>query len=269
MTEGERHGSTLARGQELNLRRTHYTAVIVLAGLAAFTTMGSAQPSRETASVDRPAPPLPPRRPDAKGNLPVEAPEVSRPSAEATDPPKTASADHSVCLDRLTRLGVRFEILAAIEENACSVADPLLVSALPDGLEVSPPATMTCPVAEALARWTLDVLSAEADRQLSTAPTKLVVGTSYQCRAQRSGTKPSEHAFANGIDVVGFEFWKRPPLSIAPHADGSWEAAFQSAIRKGACSYFTTVLGPGSDADHADHLHLDLRARNGGYRVCE
>jgi hypothetical protein len=29
------------------------------------------------------------------------------------------------------------------------------------------------------------------------------------------------------------------------------------------------VLGPGSDAFHDDHLHLDLAERRGGYRLCQ
>ena len=47
------------------------------------------------------------------------------------------------------------------------------------------------------------------------------------------------------------------------------EARFVAAVRGGACRYFSTVLGPGSDPAHADHLHLDLRARNRGVRLCQ
>ena len=38
----------------------------------------------------------------------------------------------------------------------------------------------------------------------------------------------------------------------------------------GACRYFTTVLAPGSDSFHFDHLHLDLARHNprGDRRVC-
>ncbi|MFD0463084.1 extensin family protein [Microvirga aerilata] len=47
------------------------------------------------------------------------------------------------------------------------------------------------------------------------------------------------------------------------------ESAFQAAVQKAACPIFTTVLGPGSDAAHGDHLHLDLRQRKGDYRICQ
>jgi hypothetical protein len=36
-------------------------------------------------------------------------------------------------------------------------------------------------------------------------------------------------------------------------------------------SYFTTILGPGSNASHADHLHFDLglHGKTANYRICE
>lgn len=62
-------------------------------------------------------------------------------------------------------------------------------------------------------------------------------------------------------------------LSIGPGIDGaqppdiafgtSDTQAFWRAIRNGACNSFATVLGPGADAAHADHLHLDLARRLG------
>ena len=233
-----------------------------LAGLllAALASAGaSAQPL---------SPPLPPPRPDR--SAPSEpAPNPAPPETARPAPSAPTTPDAAACADRLTRLGVRFEERPPIRENACSVDHPVLVSGLPDGLEVKPAAVMTCAVAEALARWTLDTLAAEADRLFQTAPTALLIGTSYECRNQRSGSKLSEHAFGNGVDVMGFEFEKRGPIAVGLHADGSPEAAFQAAVQKGACAVFTTVLGPGSDAAHGDHLHLDMRARRGGYRICQ
>jgi hypothetical protein len=42
-------------------------------------------------------------------------------------------------------------------------------------------------------------------------------------------------------------------------------------MRRAACGWFTTVLGPGADAAHAEHFHFDI-ARHGNsdfYRICE
>jgi hypothetical protein len=51
--------------------------------------------------------------------------------------------------------------------------------------------------------------------------------------------------------------------------EGTPEANFLGAVRSRACDFFRTVLGPGSDAAHANHLHLDERQRNAGHRLCQ
>lgn len=205
-----------------------------------------------------PQPVMPPRRP------------VPSTGSIATPVITTSSfPEDGDCPSRITRLGVLFEQRADIEAGECAIHDTVVVSGLPDGVAVSPPAQMACPLAEALAHWTIDVLSAEADRHLDNAPTKILIGTSYECRNQRSGSKLSEHAFGNAVDVMGFEFHKHSPVRVGFLPSDSPEGAFQTAVRAGACPLFSTVLGPGSDADHADHLHLDLRNRNRGYRICQ
>ncbi len=35
------------------------------------------------------------------------------------------------------------------------------------------------------------------------------------------------------------------------------------------CTRFTTVLGPGSDWYHEDHIHLDLAQRRNNYKLCQ
>lgn len=210
------------------------------------------------------APPLPPPRPDRAAPV-AASPEVKDKPAESQAQAKPEEA----CQERLTRLGVRFETRPPIQDNACAVQDTVLVSSLPDGFEVAPASLMTCPLAEALVRWAREVVAPEADRHLQAKPKRLLIGTSYQCRDQRSGGKLSEHAFGNAVDVMGLEFDKRDPLTIGTHGEGSPEAAFQDAVRKGACPVFSTVLGPGSDAAHGDHLHLDMRARKNDYRICQ
>jgi Extensin-like protein C-terminus len=35
------------------------------------------------------------------------------------------------------------------------------------------------------------------------------------------------------------------------------------------CARFSTVLGPGSDGYHEDHIHLDLMERHNNYRICQ
>ena len=248
----------------------------IVAGVAVFGGAAEGRPS-ETGTPTRIAapadPPLPPPRPD-RPVAPAEpesgAPEDGAAPAGAAPPEERANLPEAeACRERLVRLGVRFETRPPLREGRCGATDPLLVTRLAEEVAVEPGATMTCPVAEALARWAADVLKPESGRHFSARPAKLLIGTSYECRDQRSGGKLSEHAFANGVDVMGFAFAGRPDLPVAAQAGGTPEGAFLAAVRKGACPYFTTVLGPGSDAAHADHLHLDLRARRGDYRICQ
>jgi hypothetical protein len=239
------------------IRRRGSPLFLVVAVLTAGAALAQSPPSPVQ------SPPLPPRRPPAS-----DAP-GKEPAQDEHKPAQAEGGEDASCPARLTRLGVGFEPRAAIQEGVCGGSDIVLLSSLPNGIAVSPPATTTCPVAEALARWSVDSLSPEANRHLGAAPTKILIGTSYECRDQRNGAKLSEHAFANGVDVMGFEFSKHPRHNVGFTAPSSPEATFQYAVRQSACTYFTTVLGPGSDPAHSNHLHLDLRARKAGYRICQ
>jgi hypothetical protein len=126
-------------------------------------------------------------------------------------------------------------------------------------------------VAEALGRWTVDALVPEAERLLGRRPVRLLVGTSYECRGQNrmAGVRLSEHGFANAVDIMGVAFDGAKAHTVSILSGESLEGRFQAEIQARACAYFTTVLGPGSDAAHAGHLHLDLRGRRGGFRICQ
>jgi len=247
---------------ESESRSRHGTAdwigsLILIAGMALAGGPGAAQER---------VPPLPPPRPD-RPVLPDKKEE--KPPAEKADEQEASEKDPAIaCIEHLHALGLRFEKHEPVQEGACGIKNPVSVSALPNGVEVAPASLMECSFAEGLARWVTEIVIPRASERFQSAPTKLLIGTSYQCRDQRSGSKLSEHAFGNGVDVMGFEFDKHPPLSIRSQAEGSPEETFQSDIRKEACTVFSTVLGPGEEG-HADHLHLDMRARKGDYRICQ
>ncbi|WP_419511813.1 extensin family protein [Methylobacterium fujisawaense] len=178
--------------------------------------------------------------------------------------------DDSACRTRLKRLGVEFEPLPPISEGQCTAPLPLKVTKLADGVTLPQGATLTCRTAEALARWVTEV-QIEADRTLKHPLTALELGGSYVCRGQNHDVdaKLSEHAFANAADIMGFAFAGRASIPVKAMPDGSEEAQFLGAVRAKACGFFRTVLGPGSNAAHANHFHLDERERNGGHRLCQ
>ena len=80
----------------------------------------------------------------------------------------------------------------------------------------------------------------------------------------------SAHALGLAVDVTGFQFADGTELPIKPPASGPPDPAL-AAIRRAACGWFTTVLGPGSDAFHTDHMHLDIQRHGASdrYRICQ
>ncbi|HEX2256210.1 MAG TPA: extensin family protein [Afifellaceae bacterium] len=256
--------------------------------LAAFAAAGQAQPIPESRPAIPEVPsvevqpetrlpaPRPAQRPNRgsseSGNDARSAVEVSPPHADPLPTPADA-AEEMACRRRLQALGARFQEMAPIDGNAaCGAAAPLRVSEVGAGIELEPPATLNCRTAEALARWSHEVVVPAAERYLEAAPTALVNAASYVCRPRnnRPGARLSEHATANAIDIGGIIFDEGRALPVlARGPDEARERAFQRAIRRGACEHFTTVIGPGTNAAHATHFHLDLAERRGGYRLCE
>ena len=97
--------------------------------------------------------------------------------------------------------------------------------------------------------------------------------------AGRSTTSPaprlSEHAFGNAVDVAGFTLADGRTIDFVRDwkKTESQEGAFLHEAHAGACQYFTTVLGPGADVFHYNHIHLDLAnhgsTNTGPRRICK
>jgi hypothetical protein len=91
---------------------------------------------------------------------------------------------------------------------------------------------------------------------------------SYECRGRDrvSGATLSEHGRADALDVRSFKLASGKVLVLA---DPQTPKDFRDAVRASACARFATVLGPGSDAEHAEHVHVDLEPRRNDYKMCE
>jgi hypothetical protein len=233
--------------------------------------------------LPRPAPPGPPPKRSVRADpampLPQPKHDAKPPSSEPkreeapAAPPGLTEAELQACEVRLSQQDVRFELLPPLSgPDGCGAPEPLRVSVLPSDVSVAAPATLACPVAEALTKWTAEVVIPAADEHLKAKPSTVLIGTSYACRPRNNvaGGKLSEHGLANAVDIMGFRFDGQRVVTVLDQpAPDSPEARFLSEIRAKACTYFKTVLGPGSDAAHASHLHLDLRSRKGDYRMCQ
>lgn len=180
------------------------------------------------------------------------------------------------CLLGLSMLDVGYEEVGPVtsaEDRDCGIARPLNVTEIQPSVTIAGGAVMRCETARRLALW-LRNDALEAVGHLPGAPriAEILPGSTYQCRARVGGAedKLSEHALGNAFDVSGFRMTNGTELMVSPRNDtGDVEEAVQKAMRYAACLQFTTVLGPGSNASHDDHLHFDIAARRGGWRLCE
>jgi hypothetical protein len=254
------------------------------------------------AATDAP-PPLPPVRPDFGRNSPaapepapvheaeddaegedeaevVEGAEEAALEEEALEAaaalrrPSFDEAEARLCEQRLREAGVQFEVVEPVGEDEphCGAERGIALASV-SGITLEPAVTVRCEVGLAFAEWARNVVVPMAKLYLDDEPKQIGTSGGYECRWRRGGSGDpafSQHAFANAIDVASISFEKRKPLQIKLPEENSDEARlFQAAIRGGACAYFTTVLGPMTNAAHADHLHLDMAERRGGFRLCE
>jgi hypothetical protein len=186
--------------------------------------------------------------------------------------PNTASAS-SVCQKRLTPDFVLMHPLPRITgPGACGADDVVSLEGivLKDGerIALAPPATLRCPMAEAVAYWIRQEVAPAAAASFGSPPRTIIGGTSYECRGRDRvpGAKLSEHGHANALDVLGLRLANGTTVNFT---DRSAPKDFRELIRQSACTRFTTVLGPGSDSYHENNIHLDLIERHGGYRLCQ
>lgn len=222
--------------------------------------------------------PVPRPRPDAGA---AASPEEPGPEPDATridEIPVQAKPEFDLaaakeCEAALRALGARFAVLdPVVGEGQCGWPRPLRLDRFSRAVATAGESMLRCEVALALARWSSEVVVPSAELHMGTGVSAIEVSTTYQCRRRNNNPtgKLSEHGFANGVDLLAVQLASGERIDFRDRrGEAAPDRAFQAAIRGGACAYFTTVLGPMTNADHAGHVHVDLAVRNGGYRICE
>jgi hypothetical protein len=157
------------------------------------------------------------------------------------------------------------------EHNGCGGRNVYKVYDI-SGISFSQPAIVRCEVADTLAEWISNTVQPRAKAIFGQNVASFKIAASYACRPRnnRSGAKLSEHGMANAIDIAAFTLANGEEINVLEdwYSGSSANRAFLRAIRSEACGPFHTVLGPGSDADHRDHIHLDLQKERGGGPYC-
>jgi hypothetical protein len=132
---------------------------------------------------------------------------------------------------------------------------------------VSPAATLRCTMASAIADWIRTDMAPLA-QDLGSVVSGLDNLDSYECRTFNSvaGAHLSEHGRANALDVRALILANGQSISLT---DRSVSREVRERVLHSVCTRFTTVLGPGSDWYHEEHIHLDLMERRNDYRICQ
>ena len=144
----------------------------------------------------------------------------------------------------------------------CGLNHPFRVYALAGGaVRLNSASLLDCSMIPTLDAWIKDILQPDAQARFGEPIVQINTMGTYACRGiNNESAKLSEHAFANAIDVGGFVLASGRELNVMrgwKSADPA-ESAFLHEAHAGACSYFTTVLGPGANVFHYNHVHMDL-----------
>jgi hypothetical protein len=154
------------------------------------------------------------------------------------------------------------EVLASIGgSGGCGVDEPVLVRSV-DGVRLSEPATIDCTTAEALLDWVEEGARPAVGSRGGGLAGFEIMG-SYTCRPRnnQAGARMSEHGLGRAVDIGAVILADGSRISVAR----DWPDPALRAMRETACGTFSTVLGPGSDRFHNDHLHLDTARDRGPY----
>ncbi len=198
--------------------------------------------------------------------VPLPRPRPDRiPAAQPTEP-------YSGCEQQLAAIATAAKQPVLTGPDGCGGSELVQLSAvtLPNEarLSLNPPAVLRCEMALAVTQWLRDQATALIQEKAGAAPVSVEVATSYECRGRNRvrGARLSEHGTGNAIDIRGFDLSNGHTLVLTSVAEPK---PLREELRESACRAFTTVLGPGSDGYHEAHVHLDLRQRKAGYRICQ
>ena len=198
----------------------------------------------------------------------------SGPPPAAASPKADAAA---ACLERLVADGATAVAAAPPPASAggCGIRAPVRLSSITaQGETVNLPdrPLVACEFASVLADYVRLIVAPLAKATLGARVAAIETGPGYDCRTQDriAGAKISAHAKGLAVDFAAITLSDDRRILVGRQTSPERTACFR-AIRTGACGWFTTVLGPGSDAFHTTNMHLDtgLHGLNVNFRICQ
>jgi hypothetical protein len=216
--------------------------------------------------------PLPRSKPPALMEMqPGESEEPEAEPREEESPPVAAKEPGpSACQLRLSNIAAIEPVPAIAGPGECGGDDLVRIDAIKlkdkSTIPITPAANLRCSMAEAIAIWVREDI-APITRELGEPMRALDNFASYHCRGRNNiiGAKMSEHGRGNALDIRGVMLAKTKVEWTDVHVSRK----FRDKIKASACARFMTVLGPGSDGYHENHIHVDLAERRNNHRMCQ
>jgi len=139
-------------------------------------------------------------------------------------------------------------------------------------VEVRPAATLACPIVSALDRWIADSVQPAALHWFRQPVVEIKQISAYSCRGMNGdpNARVSEHAFGNALDIAEFTLADGHRISVQYGWRGApEEQGFLHDVQLAACEQFSTVLAPGANVYHYNHIHVDLMRHYSSRHICE
>jgi hypothetical protein len=137
---------------------------------------------------------------------------------------------------------------------------------------LKPTATLACPIVSALDKWLAEAVQPAAMRWFGSRVAEIKQISAYSCRGMNGNSRAhiSEHAFGNALDIASFTLADGRKISVKDGWKGmAEEQGFLRDVQGAACQVFNTVLAPGSNVFHYDHIHVDLMRRSSRRIICQ
>jgi hypothetical protein len=209
------------------------------------------------------SPPIPRAKPQELQQQAVLIPRVIPKEALPSD-------DNDTCLQKLRAAGTDFTVPTVnVDNGKCFVQNPVnlhSIKAQKNLIKLPEGPLLNCKFALQFSKWLSEAGAPILIAQLNSPLDRISTGPGFECRGRNGdgSAKISEHGYGNAVDITTLRMRDGKVVNVA----GS---TLFDGFRTSACGYFTTVLGPGSNAAHEKHVHFDLglHGKSGNYRICE
>lgn len=247
---------------------TRRPPVPVIVAVALVLTLAASMEASANVPLPRPRPA---EAPAAEGVQQEQGGAADQGSA-AQPPEEAKPPELSACRQTLTEsIAIAPSIPPIKGPGGCGGEDLVRLEAIvlspTQRVALKPAAVLRCAMAAAVADWIrTDMVPLAAT--FGTTISELDNFDSFECRGRNrvKGAKLSEHGIANALDVRGLKFANGNTLSLT---DRTVSRETREKVLASVCTRFMTVLGPGSDWYHEDHIHLDLAQRRNNYKLCQ